>query len=234
MSTTLLLNGILDSIFAASDSLTLKNFLICSAASLVLGVVIALCGNYKSEFRTKSLTTSLIFIPLIVQVIISLVNGNFGVGFAVFGAFSLIRFRSEPASARDMTSLLLAMAVGFANGMGYIGVAVLLTVIVIVFNFIFALIGLGAIGERERNLRIVIPESLNYTEVFESIFKKYTTQHRLVRVKTTNMGSLYKLNYTLVLKDPKKEKEFIDAIRCRNGNLEVICVRGEYPTKKKI
>lgn len=234
MLKTLILNGILDSIFAAGDSLTLKNFLICAAVSLILGVLISLSGRYKAEFRTKSLTTALIFIPLIIQVIIALATGSIGTAFAVAGAFTLIRFRSEPASARDITSLMLAMAVGLANGRGYIGVAALLTAIVLAFDLLFAALGLGATGAKERDLRIVIPESLNYTDVFEDVFKKYTRKHILVRVKTTNMGSLYKLNYKIILKDAKREKEFIDALRCRNGNLEIACMRGEYSSKKKI
>ena len=162
---------------------------------------------------------------MIVQTIIALVNGQLGAGIAVAGAFSLVRFRSAPASAREITSIFLAMAVGLATGMGYIAIAVILAVFVLLVDIALASINFGKVGSAERDLKIVIPESLSYDEVFNDIFSTYTSRHELIRVKTTNMGSLFKLTYQITLRDARKEKEFIDKLRERNGNLEITCAR---------
>ncbi|MCH5279133.1 MAG: DUF4956 domain-containing protein [Christensenellaceae bacterium] len=229
-----MLNDIFDSLFSSADAMTMGNYFICMLVSLALGALIAVCSMYKPTTRSRSLTVSLVLLPMIVQTIIALVNGQVGAGIAVAGAFSLVRFRSAPASARDITSIFLAMAVGLANGMGYIGIAVILTVVVLVVNFLLAALGFGGATQRERDLKIVIPESLNYTDAFDDLFRKYTSRHELLTVKTTNMGSLYKLSYHIVLKNPNREKEFIDAIRCRNGNLEIICSLSDLGGKDAI
>ena len=219
-----MLNNVIDSIFSTTSTLTAGGFIVCLLVSLALGVLIAVCSRYRNR-PSKSLSVSLVLLPMIVQTIIALVNGQLGAGIAVAGAFSLVRFRSAPASAREITSIFLAMAVGLATGMGYIAIAVILAVFVLLVDIALASINFGKAGSAERDLKIVIPESLSYDEVFNDIFSTYTSRHELIRVKTTNMGSLFKLTYQITLRDARKEKEFIDKLRERNGNLEITCAR---------
>lgn len=201
----------------------------CFAAALLTGAFLAFCYSFRGR-ATKSYTITLALLPSAVFMVIMLVNGNLGAGVAVAGAFSLIRFRSSPGTAREIVSIFLAMCVGLALGMGYIGYAVLFAIIMGAI-----LLGLNFIGiwektsHKEKILRITIPEDLNYTEVFDDIFKEYTAKYDTVSVKTTNMGSMFKLTYQITLKDVTREKQFIDELRCRNGNLEIsIADRGEY------
>ena len=175
----------------------------------------------KNDNYTPSFAAALALLPVIVQVVILLVNGNLGTGVAIMGAFSLIRFRSAPGSARDITAIFLAMALGLCTGMGYLGVAVLLTAVVGLGGLALQLLRFGSRRAAVKTLRITIPESLDYTGVFDDLFAKYTTAHSLVRVRTTNMGSLFELDYTITLRDEKQEKQFIDDLRCRNGNLRI-------------
>lgn len=194
-------------------------FMYCSLASLIIGAVIVLTANIRDRFSPGYIMT-LGILPMIVQVIIMLVNGNIGVGVAIAGAFSLVRFRSAQGTAKEIVMIFLAMAAGLACGMGYIGVAALLTVIAIPVIVLYSLIFKQT---REKQLDITIPESLDYSDVFDDLFKKYAKHYELISVKTTNMGSLFRLKYTIVFKDNAKEKEFIDQLRCRNGNLEILC-----------
>lgn len=212
--------GIFDS--SVSDTVTLKNFLICVFSSLLLGLFIAIVYTYRNRY-TGSFLLTLALIPCVVCVVIMMVNGNIGAGVAVAGAFSLVRFRSAPGSAKEIANIFLAMGAGLICGMGYIAYAVLFTVILCLVMLILQLIGFGKRGgsRKERTLKITIPEDLNYTDVFDGIFEKYTSYHMLTSVKTSNMGSLFKLKYNISLKDPSKEKEMIDALRIRNGNLEI-------------
>ena len=203
---------------------SLGTFLACTAASLVLGIVIAVIYMYRNTY-TKGFVVTLALMPAIVQMVIMLVNGNLGTGVAVMGAFSLVRFRSVPGTAREISSIFLAMAVGLATGMGYIGIAALFVVVICAADTIFTVSRFGEKQTRERALRITIPESLDYTEVFEEIFEQYLKRWELVQVKTTNMGSLFRLDYQVVLKNRKEEKKMIDDLRCRNGNLEILCSR---------
>ena len=179
---------------------------------------------YRNTY-TKGFVVTLALMPAIVQMVIMLVNGNLGTGVAVMGAFSLVRFRSVPGTAREISSIFLAMAVGLATGMGYIGLAALFVVVIGAADTIFTVSRFGEKQTRERALRITIPESLDYTEVFEEIFEQYLKRWELVQVKTTNMGSLFRLDYQVVLKNRKEEKKMIDDLRCRNGNLEILCSR---------
>ncbi|MDL2287166.1 DUF4956 domain-containing protein [Eubacteriales bacterium OttesenSCG-928-G02] len=199
-------------------------FILCTAASLILGIIAAATFMFKNKY-SKGFVVSLVSLPLIVQVVILLVNGNLGAGIAVAGAFSLVRFRSVPGTAREISSIFLVMAIGFANGMGYIGIAVMTTIIICIINIIFALIKFGDYNKNERLLKITIPENLDYTTVFDDIFKACTKKAELEKVKTTNMGSLFVLDYKVILNDNINEKEFIDALRCKNGNLNIICSR---------
>ncbi|MGN0347751.1 MAG: DUF4956 domain-containing protein [Lachnospiraceae bacterium] len=209
---------------AQAGSITIQNTLICLAASFVCGFIIAGVYMYKSIY-TKSFVTSLVILPALVQVVITVVNGNLGASVAVMGAFSLVRFRSVPGSSKDITAVFFAMAVGLANGMGYVTYS---ATIVVAVGLLFLLLNLTKFGEKPQDykeLKILIPESLDYTNVFDDLFEKYLEQQELVKVKTTDLGSIYELSYHIKLKDAAKEKEFLDEIRCRNGNLTIICGR---------
>ncbi len=218
----------LDSIFLEGSTMTLtvSNFLLSFAVSLALGFVIAGLYMFRSHY-SKSFVMTLVMLPAVVQVVILLVNGNLGVGVAVAGTFSLVRFRSVPGTAREITSIFLAMAVGLAAGMGYLGIAVLLVVILGAVSMILTVTSFGDQRNR-KDLRITIPESLNYTDVFDDILKSYAKNWELVQVKTTNMGSLYKLTYQIEMKDTSEEKKMIDELRCRNGNLEISCMTSSF------
>lgn len=199
-------------------------FLICTGASLILGLLVALCFSFRSQF-TRSFAVTLAILPAIVQVIIMMVSGSIGAGVAVAGTFSLVRFRSEPGTARQIGALFLAVALGIASGMGYVALAAVFFVIVTLFYLLLTAVRFGERSGAQRDLRITIPESLDYEGVFDDLFSTYTTAHSLDRVKTTNMGTLYELRYTVTLKDETKIKPFLDEIRTRNGNLTVVCGR---------
>lgn len=218
----------LDSIFLEGSTMTLtaSNFLLSFAISLALGFVIAGLYMFRSHY-SKSFVMTLVMLPAVVQVVILLVNGNLGVGVAVAGTFSLVRFRSVPGTAREITSIFLAMAVGLAAGMGYLGIAVLLVVVLGAVSMILTITSFGDQRNR-KDLRITIPESLNYTDVFDDILKSYAKNWEMVQVKTTNMGSLYKLTYQIEMKDTSEEKKMIDELRCRNGNLEISCMTSSF------
>ena len=199
-------------------SITLDTYLICLLASGVCGVLTALAASFRSH-ASKSFLTSLVLLPMIVCTVIAMVNGNIGTGVAVMGAFSLIRFRSVPGKARDIVVIFLAMTAGLACAGGYVGIALVFTVLVSLGMVVMALIPMGS--ERSMDLHITIPESLRYANEFDDLFGKYLKSHRLMQAKTTNMGSLYKLHYRVEMKDAKQSQAFIDELRCRNGNLEI-------------
>ncbi len=207
-----------------SGQLTLPSFLICTAASLLLGVGIAWVGMFRSR-TTKSFAVTLAILPAVVQLVIMLVNGNVGAGVAVAGAFSLVRFRSVPGTAREIGILFLAMAVGLATGMGYVGLAVLSFVIISAALILLTAMDFGGGSAAEQVLKITIPENLDYDGLFDDIFAQYTASHSLVKVKTTNMGTLYELEYRITVPKDIVPKEFLDALRCRNGNLNIVCGR---------
>ena len=213
----------LDGLFASlyGDTATASMFLLSAAVALVLGGVIALVSR-RTNNGSDSLFGALIFLPFLVQLVIMLVNGSVGTGVAVMGAFSLIRFRSAPGSAQDIAVIFLAMTVGLACGMGYIGLAVLATLVVCGISLIRYQLPSGR-GGADRDLKITIPEDMDYTGLFDDLFDSYTSQHTLTSVKTANMGSLFNLRYRIRLKDVKREKAFLDELRCRNGNLEIAC-----------
>ena len=214
----------LDSLFSTTTTATaieVVPFLASIVAALVLGLALALIYCYRTR-HTKSFVMTLALLPAIVCVVIAMVNGNVGAGVAVAGAFSLVRFRSAPGSARDISFIFLAMCVGLVCGMGYILYAVLVTLIIGAASVLLQVAGVGGHGaETDKSLRITIPEDLDFTNLFDDIFERYTTYCDLTSVKTTNMGSLYRLTYNIGLVRPGVEKAMIDEIRCRNGNLEV-------------
>ena len=208
---------IFDTILISAD-IDILTYLLCLASAGACGVLSALAASFHTH-ASKSFLTSLILLPMIVCTVIAMVNGNVGTGIAVMGAFSLIRFRSVPGKARDIVVIFLAMTAGLACAGGYVAIALLFTLIVCLGMVIVSLIPMGS--ERSMDLHITIPESLRYANEFDDLFIKYLKAHRLIQVKTTNMGSLYKLHYRVEMKDAKQGQAFIDELRCRNGNLEI-------------
>ena len=224
-----MLNQLFEGIFdSTATTISVPEFLLCVGVSLVIGIFLALVYMYKSRY-TRIFVVTLAMLPAVVCVVIMMVNGNVGAGVAVAGAFSLVRFRSVPGTAKEIGTIFLAMGAGLVAGMGYLGYAVLFALVLGLFMFLINVSGIGQNKKpsKDKTLRIVVPEDLNYSDMFEDIFSEYTTYHEIVSVKTTNLGSLFKLNYNVTLKDLSKEKEFIDALRCRNGNLEISISRQE-------
>ena len=206
------------------SELTLSTFLICTAASLALGIGLALAGMYRSR-STQSFAVTIAILPLAVQLVIMLVNGNLGVGVAVAGAFGLVRFRSAPGTAREIGVLFSAMAIGLATGMGFVCLAALFFVILGGVLLLLTALRFGQRAPAERTLKITIPETLDYESLFDDLLEKYTKSHTLLRVKTSNMGTLYELEYRITLRTEQIPKEFLDELRCRNGNLNIVCGR---------
>ena len=207
-----MLNGIFASVYGSS--LTFGAFCITTLVSLSLGALLAFAYS-REKHSSGSLTRSLLVLPFLVHVVILLVNGNLGAGVAVAGTFSLVRFRSAPGSARDIAVIFLAMTVGLACGMGYAALAAVIVCAVLLIP------GQNTAQEADRVLRVTVPENLDYMDLFTDLFEDFTTQAQLTRVKTVNMGSLYSLEYQVRLKEAAKEKQLLDAMRCRNGNLEI-------------
>ena len=219
------MNDLFASIITAGAGLTLKSYLVALATSLLCGLIVLLATSFKNNV-TKSFAVTVLLLPAIVQTVIMMVNGNVGTGIAVAGAFSLVRFRSVPGKAREIASIFLAMTAGLASAAGYVGIAILFTAVISVIMLVFSLIPIKR--EREYELHVTVPESLNFDGAFEGVFKEYAKSARLVKTKTSNMGSLYKLTYIIDLKDPSRSKELIDALRERNGNLEIsLCTAPE-------
>lgn len=220
-----LFSGIFDT--SATSVISVSSFLLCVAVSLVIGLFISAVFGYKSK-SSQSFLVTLALLPAVVCVVIMMVNGNVGAGVAVAGAFSLVRFRSAPGTAREIGAIFLAMASGLLTGMGYLGYAVLFAVIIGLVNFLYESIGWKkAEVQTGKTLHITIPENLDYTNIFDEIFKEFTRSCEMINVKTTNMGSLFKLTYQVELKEDVSEKDFIDKLRCRNGNLEIVMARRE-------
>lgn len=221
-----LFRGLFDT--STTSVISLTNFLLCIGCSLLIGLLLAFCHMYRSHY-TKSFIMTLALLPAVVCVVIMMVNGNVGAGVAVAGAFSLVRFRSVPGTAKEITMLFLAMGAGLIAGMGYLAFALLFTLIMCALCMLYTRLDFGSARKLAayKTLNITIPEDLDYTGVFEDIFRKYTRSCELVRVKTTNMGSMFRLTYDLTLRDTKKEKEMIDKLRCRNGNLEITVSKQE-------
>lgn len=206
------------------SDITLSSFLICTAVSLALGICTALISMFRSKC-SQSFALALAVVPATVQMVIMLVNGNIGAGVAVAGAFSLVRFRSAPGSAREIASIFIAMAIGLATGMGYVAIAAIFFAVLAAVTLLLTCLGFGEGNSAERVLKITIPEDLDYDGLFDDIFKTYLKSSSLERVKTSNMGTLYELRYRITLKGDTVPKEFIDELRCRNGNLNIVCCK---------
>ncbi len=210
------------SILGQSGAITIVEILICILVSLVLGLVIAAIYMYKNS-ASKPFIITIALLPVIIQSVIMVVNGNLGTGVAVMGAFSLIRFRSAPGSAKEILTIFFTMAVGLACGMGYVLYAALFTLIVGAALLALTRSGFGEGTRNDKRLRITVPEDLDYTHAFDDIFDRFTGSRRLYKVRTTNLGGLYELQYDITLKNMDAEKEMLDKIRQRNGNLTVSC-----------
>ena len=213
----------LDTIFSSATTATVLSvlpLLACTLACLVYGGILALVYGWRTR-HSASFMMALCVLPAIVCIVIALVNGNVGAGVAVAGTFSLVRFRSAPGTGRDIAFVFLAMAVGLVAGMGFVALAGIVTLLLGGAFFALQLIAERRGDARERMLRITVPEDLDYMGAFEDILAKAASKHELEEVKTTNMGSLCKLTYRVSLNPDVDEKQLIDAIRVRNGNLEV-------------
>lgn len=221
-----LFKGLFDSELTTVISVT--DFILCLVFSLVLGLIMSFAYMYRTRY-TKSFVITLALLPAVVCIIIMLVNGNVGTGVAVAGAFSLVRFRSVPGTAKEICTLFLAMGAGLIAGMGYLGFAALFTILMCAMFVLYNRLDFGAKKNAAiyKTFTITIPEDLDYSNVFDDIFEEYTICHELARVKTTNMGSMFRLTYNVTLRDAAKEKEVIDQIRCRNGNLEITVSKQE-------
>ena len=199
----------------------LSGFIICIVCALIAGLIMAFGYTVRNRY-TKSFILTIALLPAIVCVVIMVVNGNIGAGIAVMGAFSLIRFRSAPGTAKEIIMIFSAMGAGLLTGMGSIPLALIFTVILTAIFILYNCITFGKGGcEKFKVLTVTVPEDLDYSGLFDDIFAEYTSSCELIKVKTTNMGSMFRLTYNISLKDPKKEKAMIDMIRTRNGNLDI-------------
>ena len=221
-----LFKGLFDTDLTTVISVT--DFLLCIFVSLVIGILMTFAYMYRTRY-TKSFVVTLALLPAVVCVVIMMVNGNVGAGVAVAGAFSLVRFRSVPGTAKEICTLFLAMGAGLIAGMGYLGFAVLFTVLMCIMFVLYNLLDFGTKknSKKFKTFTITIPEDLDYTGIFDDIFSEFTVAHDLTCVKSTNMGSMFKLTYNVMLRDVTREKEMIDKIRCRNGNLEIAVSKQE-------
>lgn len=206
-----------------STSLTVSTMAICLCTALLCGIIIAIMYKMTTS-TTRSFMTTICILPSIVMSVIMLVNGNLGIGVAVAGSFSLVRFRSLPGKANDIAVIFLAMACGLATGVGYIYFALVMAVVISLFNMLMNHASFFDTQRKYRNLKITIPEDLDYANTFDDILKKYTSRYHLNGVKTVNLGTMYLLNYEITLKDVDAEKQMIDELRCRNGNLTISSV----------
>ncbi|MGI6030095.1 MAG: DUF4956 domain-containing protein [Eubacteriales bacterium] len=215
-----LFRGLFDT--ALTNSITPSDFVLCVGVSLILGLLLCAMTGWQSR-SSRSLTITLALLPAVVCVVIMMVNGNVGTGVAVAGAFSLVRFRSAPGTAREISAIFVAMGTGLITGMGYLGYAALFTLLLGAATMAYTALSfrLGKGGPTYRTLHITVPEDLDYIGVFEPVLEQFTRQYSLTQVKTTNMGSLFKLTYEVTMKDAALEKKFIDQLRLRNGNLEI-------------
>jgi hypothetical protein len=210
----------LKSIFdSTAVSLSISSLFICLITSIILGLVISLV-HIKTTKSSKNFAITLAILPTLISLVIMMVNGNLGTSVAVLGAFSLIRFRSAPGNSKEIISVFFAMAIGLAVGMGEITFAIITTLIISIAIIVLEKIKFGT--NEQKKLIITIPENLDYTNLFDDIFKDKLESYSLEKTKTTNMGSLFELTYLVSLKKSTNEKVFIDELRCRNGNLKII------------
>lgn len=209
---------------SSSDlSINANSVFISISIALVMGILVCmtyLVSTPKRE-RSSSFVLSLIILPSLVAVVIILIGGNIARAFSMAGIFTLVRFRSIPGDSKDISYVFLSMAIGLSLGLGYLTLSSVITVIICAVIVIVNKFTAGRIKQKEKRLRITIPEDMNYEGTFEDILIKYTDYHEMKRVKTTNMGTMFELYYDIMIKKGMSEKEFIDELRCRNGNLTI-------------
>ena len=210
------MSSIFNSVLSGSFSVGI--FLLCLLTAGICGAIAALTLA-REQTSSRSFLISLVVLPIIVTTVIVMVNGNVGTGIAVAGAFSLVRFRSAAGKARDISAIFLVMTAGLACAAGYLAIALLFTLIASGVILLLSRVPMSC--ERYRQLHITVPESLHFADAFDDLFTQYTKSWKLTKAKTSNMGSLYKLDYKIELRDPSTVQEFLDALRCRNGNLEI-------------
>ena len=201
-------------------SLEVGQFLLCTAVSLLLGLVAAAFYMFKNSYN-KGFVVTLAILPAVVQLVIMLVNGNLGAGLAVMGAFALVRFRSIPGSARDIAAVFFSMAIGLATGMGFLAIAALFTLIIGLAGLVYSSVSFGEPKNSSQQLCVTIPETLDYSQDLDPVFAQFSKSHQLRKLKTSNLGSLYKLYYNVQLKPGADPQDFLDALRERNGNLQI-------------
>ena len=227
------MSNIFSGIFDASIQAVIspETFILCVGVALIIGIFLSFIYTVKNKY-TKSFLITLTVLPAVVCVVIMMVNGNVGAGVAVAGAFGLVRFRSAPGTAKEIATIFLAMGAGMIAGMGYLAYAFLFSVIMGIILLICNISGFGENRNElnEKILKITIPEDLDYSDLFDDLMEEYTEKYEIASVKTTNMGSMFKLTYNITLKDINKEKKFIDELRCRNGNLEISISKQEVNT----
>ena len=209
-----------------TGSFTIKQFLIAIVVSLILGFFVSLYYMFNDE-HSASLSYALVLIPAIETIVIMMINDNLGAGIAVAGSFSLIRFRSIKGNAKELTCIFLSMAIGIMCGTGYVALAALFVVIVLVVAMIMKAVNFGD-DKGHCKLKITVPESLNYEGIFDEVLNKYSRDYKLISVKTVNLGSLFRIEYDINMKDTSSIKPMIDELRERNGNLEILCALDKY------
>ena len=214
------LGGLFDT--SMTNVISLGDFLLCVVCALAVGLLLAACYMYRTRY-TKSFVATLALLPSVVCVVIMMVNGNVGAGGAGAGAFSLVRFRSVPGTAKEIGAIFLAMGTGIIVGMGYLGYAILCAAVLGGASALYSRLDFGCTKKSalQKTLQITIPEDLDYTGVFDDILRQYASEYELVQVKTTHMGSLFRLTYHMTLRAANQEKQLLDELRCRNGNLEI-------------
>ena len=218
-----MLNTVFSGVFdtSAVSAIAVSQFMICIVCAVILGLMMAFAYQYRAR-ATKSFLITLALLPAVVCVVIMMVNGNVGAGVAVAGTFSLVRFRSVPGTAREIGMLFLAMGTGLICGMGYLGYAVLFAVVMTLLYMLLEAVEFGGTkANRFKTVRITIPEDLDYMGVFDDIFTRNLKKWNLSQVKSTNMGSMFRLTYDVEYRDGINEKRMIDDLRVRNGNLEI-------------
>lgn len=222
------MTNIFGSIFSAG--LTLGQFLLAVCASMVMGLLVSLSFMYRNTY-TKSFISALVLLPAVETVVIMLVNDNIGIGLTVAGSFALIRFRSVKGNAKELVAVFIAMTIGIICGTGYVALAGVFALLMCVAMFVLTLSNFGTQSDNEKYLKITIPESLNYDEVFTEVLDRYTKTWELETVKTLTLGSLFRVEYKIVTKDNISIKSLIDELRTRNGNLEIMC--GKLATNRE-
>ena len=211
----------LKSLFEGSSGIDIKSILICSLVSIILGFIVAFTHKKTSRY-SKNFLITLAILPVLVQTVMIMVNGNLGTSVAIVGAFSLVRFRSIPGTSKEILSVFFAMSIGLATGMGHAFFASIMTIIVSIAILVFNRIKFFDVDSNIKKLKIVVPENIDYTNMFNDIFTNYVKEYKLEMVKLTNLGSLFELNYRVKLKNNVNEKQFIDDLRVKNGNLKIV------------